>query len=71
MQFFTMRRGPYVSQVGNMDPSVLNELSTKCECEFSIRYGDILSESVPTVKQDLLPHAILYYKEGTVCFTSG
>ena len=54
MQFFTIRSGPYVSQVGNMDPSVLNELSTKCECEFSIRYGDIFSESVPTVKQGLL-----------------
>ena len=37
-----------------MDPSVLNEQSTKCECEFSIRYGDIFSGSVPTVN-----HAVL------------
>ena len=41
-----------------MDPSVLNELSTKCECEFSIRYGDIFSESVPTVKHAV--HSALY-----------
>ena len=41
-----------------MDPSVLNEQSTKCECEFSIRYGDIFSESVPTVKHAV--HSALY-----------
>ena len=63
MQFFTIRRGPYVSQVGNMDPSVLNEQSTKCECEFSIRYGDIFSESVPTMKHAVHSAFILWWRE--------
>lgn len=44
-----LRAVPHNAQAGNMDPSVLNETSMKCEVEFSICYGDIFSESVPAV----------------------